>query len=79
MTDIDTVTLNFSPASLTLLNAILAVVMFAIALDLKPADFRTFLRNPKPLLVGLASQFLVLPALTFLLVLMTTPRPSIAL
>ena len=35
MTQIDDVMLNFSPASLLLLNAILAVVMFAIALDLK--------------------------------------------
>ena len=30
MTDIDDIVLNFSPASLTLLNAILCLVMFAI-------------------------------------------------
>lgn len=76
---IDEVTLNFSPASLHLLNAILAVVMFSIAIDLSPRDFRALARAPKPLLAGLASQFIALPALTFVLVLATTPRPSVAL
>lgn len=79
MSGIDEITLNFSPASLTLLNAILAVVMFSIAIDLKPEDFHRLRRAPKPLIVGLFSQFLVLPALTFLMILATQPRPSIAL
>lgn len=76
---IDDVTLNFSPASLHLLNAILAVVMFSIAIDLSPRDFKVLARAPKPLLAGLASQFIALPSLTFLLVLATEPRPSVAL
>lgn len=79
MTDLDEVMLNFSPGSLTLLNAILAIVMFSVALDLKMSDFRTLSRAPKPLITGLVSQFLLLPAVTFLLVLLTAPRPSIAL
>ena len=79
MTDLDLVHLNFSPASLNLLNAILAIVMFAIALDLDMRAFRDLLRNPKPLLTGLFSQFVVLPVLTFLLVTVLQPRPSIAL
>lgn len=76
---IDEVMLNFSPASLLLLNAILAVVMFSIAIDLKPRDFSDLARAPRPLVAGLVSQFLVLPALTFVLVLATNPRPSVAL
>lgn len=79
MTDLDAVRLNFSPESLTLLNAILAVVMFSIALDLKPSDFRALMRAPKALLTGMFSQFLLLPALTYLMLLVTNPRPSIAL
>lgn len=79
MNDLDTVVLNFSPASLQLLNAILAIVMFSIALDLKVSDFTRLVRAPKPLLTGLVSQFLVLPSLTFLLVVLTEPRASIAL
>lgn len=76
---IDEVMLNFSPTSLQILNAVLAVVMFSIAIDLKPRDFKKLVQAPKPLLTGLVSQFIVLPALTFCLVLATTPRPSIAL
>jgi len=76
---IDDVTLNFSPNSLLLLNGILAVVMFSVAIDLMPDDFRRLLRAPKPVLVGLFSQFVVLPVLTFFLILATTPQASIAL
>ena len=79
ITSIDEVMLNFSPTSLQILNAVLAIVMFSIAIDLKPADFRRLGRAPKPVLVGLLSQFLVLPALTFGLILVTAPQPSIAL
>ncbi|KZL06592.1 bile acid:sodium symporter family protein [Pseudovibrio sp. Ad26] len=79
MSDIDLVVLNFSSGSLTLLNGILGVVMFSIALDLCPADFKRLTLSPKPVVIGLCSQFLVLPSLTFLLVLIVQPRPSIAL
>lgn len=79
MSDIDGILLNFSPASLLLLNAILAIVMFSVALDLRVGDFARLLRAPKPVLTGLVSQFLVLPALTFLLILVVQPRASIAL
>ncbi len=78
-TGIDEVMLNFSPTSLQILNAVLAVVMFSIAIDLKPADFNKLIHAPKSLLTGLFSQFVVLPVLTFGLILLTTPRPSIAL
>lgn len=79
MSDIDAIRLNFSPESLMLLNAILAIVMFSIALDLKPSDFRALVRTPKALLTGMVSQFVVLPALTFAMLLATNPQPSIAL
>lgn len=76
---IDDAVLNFAPGSLMLLNAILAVVMFSIAIDLKTSDFKILAQAPKPLVVGLASQFVVLPVLTFLLVLALKPQPSVAL
>ena len=79
MTDIDAIRLNFSPGSLMLLNAILSIVMFSIALDLKPADFRALTRTPKALLTGMFSQFIVLPVLTFLMLLVSNPQPSIGL
>ena len=76
---IDEVVLNFSPGSLMLLNAILAVVMFSIAIDLKPSDFAALARAPRALIVGLFSQFLLLPALTFVMVMALQPPASIAL
>ena len=53
--------------------------MFGIALEINVADFKRLLKKPKLVLTGVASQFLVLPALTFLLVWATGPIPSIAL
>jgi bile acid:Na+ symporter, BASS family len=79
VTDIDAIRLNFSPGSLMLLNAILSIVMFSIALDLKPSDFRALARTPKALLTGMVAQFVVLPVLTFGMLLVTSPKPSIAL
>lgn len=76
---IDDAVLNFAPGSLMLLNAILAAVMFSVAIDLKPGDFQLLLRAPKPLVVGLFSQFVVLPLITFLMVLVIQPQASIAL
>ncbi len=62
-----------------LLNGVLAVVMFSIAIDLKPGDFRAFTKAPKPLIVGLLSQFVLLPVLTYLLVIVVQPQASVAL
>jgi BASS family bile acid:Na+ symporter len=61
------------------MNVVLAFVMFGIALEISFADFKELWSKPKPVLVGVLSQFLVLPALTFLLVWSIDPYPSIAL
>ncbi|WP_146344510.1 bile acid:sodium symporter family protein [Falsiphaeobacter marinintestinus] len=79
MTGIDEVMINFSPTAMLVLNAILAVVMFSIAIDLKTEDFKALGKAPKPLIVGLFSQFIVLPILTYLMVVALQPRASIAL
>lgn len=79
MSEIDLVRLNFDPASLWLLNAILGLVMFGVAMDMKTSDFRGMLASPKPALIGLGAQFVLLPAFTFLLTLVIRPAPSIAL
>lgn len=53
--------------------------MFGVAINLRISDFALVLKNPKAALAGMISQFLLLPALTFLLVLILQPRPSFAL
>lgn len=77
--DIDTVQLNFNPTTLFIMNVLIGFIMFGVALDLKPSDFTRTVRSPKPFLIGIVSQFFLLPAFTYLLVLIIQPRPSIAL
>lgn len=79
MTEIDAVRLNFSPESLVALNVILAFVMFGVALDMKLEDFKGIGSAPKAVLIGLAAQFVMLPAIAWALTMVLKPQPSIAL
>lgn len=79
MNEMDLVRLNFNPQSLWALNFIIGLVMFGVALDLKTADFRAALVSPRPVLIGMLGQFVLLPAFSFLLVLAIHPSPSVAL
>jgi len=73
------ISLTFSPASLRILNLCLAFIMFGVALSISPRHFRALLSQPGSILTGVFSQLVVLPALTFLLVLILRPPPGIAL
>ncbi|MCB0258619.1 MAG: bile acid:sodium symporter family protein, partial [Calditrichaeota bacterium] len=76
---IDEIALNFSPAGLLVMNIVLGIVMFGIALDMKLGDFKLIVNLPRSMLIGLLGQFLLLPALTFMLVYLLRPAPSMAL
>jgi len=77
--DIDSIQIHFGQEALWLLNLCLAIIMFGVALDISPSDFKRLWRNPKSSLLGVTSQFIILPALTFGLILILQPTPSIAL
>jgi len=79
MASIDQVQLSFNPQTLTLLNIVLGLVMFGVALELKVADFRTALKTPKALALGLLGHHILFPAMTYVLVWILQPLPSIAL
>ncbi len=79
MEPIDEVMLNFNPTTLTLLNVLIGLIMFGVALDIRVEDFRRILRDPRGPVIGLVAQFLLLPAITFLLVQVLDPLPSIGL
>ena len=51
----------------TLLNIVLAFVMFGVALGIKPATFIDIVKNPKSIITGIVCQLVLLPALTLLL------------
>src|SRR5690606_16737355 len=76
---IDGVHINFDTQSLWILNLILGVVMFGIALEISWKDFKFLVYRPKPVIIGVISQFVLLPVVTFILVWLIKPVPSIAL
>ena len=76
---IDNIKINFDTEGLWILNIALAVIMFGVALSIKFSDFKRLLQNPKVLLVGIFSQFIILPALTFAAIVIIKPHPSFAL
>jgi len=57
----------------------LALMMFAVALGLKPAQFSFFKTDPKHYLAGVVAQIIGLPLLTLGLVYLLNPLPSLAL
>ncbi len=81
MTDtiLDNVRINFDTGSLWLMNTALALVMFGVALEISKADFKRLFENPKSIFVGVGSQFVLLPMITFVMVWLIDPLPSIAL
>lgn len=79
MESIDNVTLNFSDQNIFLLNISLGIIMFGVSLKLTPDDFKMVLANPLGTFVGVLSQFVVLPVLTFIIIWILEPRPSFAL
>lgn len=79
MVEVDHAQINFDSNGLFILNIALAIVMFGVALGINIQDFKQLIKQPKPILVGLLSQFVLLPLVTFLLVISIQPEPSIAL
>ena len=77
--NLDHVHLNFAGDNFWLLNVLLGFIMFGVALEIKSEHFIQLLKHPKPALVGILSQVIITPALTFVLTLILKPSPSIAL
>ena len=75
----DDVLLNFTPGTLVALNVVLALIMLGVALDVTVDDFRIVARKPKPMVIAIIAQLLVLPAVTFALTLVLPVTPSMAL
>ncbi len=76
---LDSLQIHFNTQTLWALNLALALVMFGIALDIRISDFSQLLRSPKAVITGLVSQFVLLPLVTYCLVVTLQPLPSVAL
>ncbi|MCD9199168.1 bile acid:sodium symporter family protein [Aeromicrobium wangtongii] len=77
--DVDTISIAFNESSLTLLKIVIGTILFGVALDTRIEDFRAALRKPRAMAVAIGGQFLLLPAITFLLTLVLDVRGSVAL
>jgi BASS family bile acid:Na+ symporter len=76
---LDNIVLNFSQEGLLALNIVIALVMFGVALDIKWQHFIDIIRRPKAVIAGALAQFILLPSVTFLLILIVKPTPTVAL
>ncbi len=76
---LDQVTLNFNARGIFIINLAISFMMLGVALDLKLSDFKKIIIAPKAPAIGMVAQFILLPAFTYLLTLIISPAPSIAL
>ena len=78
---LNAVSINFGQGGMTIVNIILAFVMFGVALGIKPQTFKDVFKNPKSVIVGIILQWVGLPAVTFAIALALSPviTPMIAL
>jgi BASS family bile acid:Na+ symporter len=68
LSELDAIRISFSESGNLVLNPILAFIMFGVALGIRIDSFKALIRSPKPLFIGLFLQFVILPVLTFMLV-----------
>ena len=79
MLQLDDVKIQFDNEALWILNIALAVVMFGVALGITVEDFKRLFKKPKLVILGVLSQFVLLPFITYVFVILIKPQPSIAL
>ena len=77
--NIDSVVILFDRRSVILLNLCVSFIMFGVALDIDLDDFKKVAKTPKLPIVGLISEYMILPLLTLLLIYIFEPQPSFAL
>ena len=66
---IDSINVTLNAGGMNTINIVLAFVMYGVALGIKPGLFKEVFRKPKSLILGMCSQLVLLPLLTFLLAL----------
>jgi len=79
MHPVDTLRIRFDADQLALLNAVMAFLMFSVALDIRVSDFRQVFRFPRAIGVGLIAQYLFFPVMTLGLIALFRPPASMAL
>lgn len=76
---LDFIKLNFNETGLMIMNITIAFIMFGVALGIKRENFQNIVKDPKPVITGVVSQFILMPAMTFLIVMVAKLPISISL
>jgi BASS family bile acid:Na+ symporter len=79
MHPVDALQINFNSDQLRFLNLAMAFLMFSVALDIRPADFRKVAQFPKSVGVGLLIQYLLFPLLTLAVIRVFEPPVSMSM
>ena len=77
--ELDNLVFELGDGTKPVLMLMLALMMFAVALGLKPSHFSFFKTDPKHYFAGVVAQVIGLPLLTLGLVYAVNPAPSLAL
>lgn len=79
--NLDALNINLGAGEMFVVNIILAFVMFGVALGIKTQTFKDVFRNPKSVILGISLQWVVLPAVTFLVAILLNPviTPMVAI
>lgn len=78
---LDSVNLNFGGGTGLIMSLVLALIMFGIALGIKPETLKNVFIHPKSILTGIALQWIGLPLVTFVLIMLLSKwiTPMVAL
>ena len=79
MEQLNQVQLNFNQDSVNIMNLAIAFIMFGVALSIRPQHFKEVIMQPTSVFMGIISQYVLLPALTYLLILITRPSTPVAM
>ena len=79
--ELDPLKINFSESGSIILNIVLALIMFGIALGMRIGQFKMLIQSPWPVVIGALLQFIILPFITFILVVIfnTVITPTVAM
>ena len=76
--ELQNVSIAFSDSNIWLINICLSIIMFSVALSVKISDLKAILSMPASVSTGMLSQYLVLPAVSFLMIYLIRPEAGLA-
>lgn len=81
LASLDALIIDLGAREMFLVNIILAIVMFGVALGIKMQTFKDVFRSPKSVITGILLQWIALPAVTCLLTIVLNPfiTPMVAI